>query len=566
MGDALLSGVSGLVAYQKMLDVTGSNLANVNTTAYKASSVTFADMLGETMRSAEAPSASTGGTNPVEIGSGVSVANINLNMSQGSLVSTGQPLDMAIEGAGYFVLNDGQKDVYTRAGSFSVDSQNYLVDPATGYRVQRTGTDGVSEGFQSADDSGIRIPYDVSLPAKPTSAISMTGNLIAGNNDPTTNVLTSDTAWTVAGGAAAGDSTLLTDITGSTAAAGDTITITGTTCADAYAGGAAAGTTFTIGADSTVGDLLTAINTAFPGSTATMNNGNIVLTDNASGYSQTSLNMTYTPDPVGNPTGTFAPTNFDVTTAGGADTCPVSLSVVDAQGVTHNLAGTFVRTNTANQWDLVVTPTAGDVQLSETRIDGISFRPDGSFGGLVPVTGPDGTQSTGSLTLGLTYPGNASSQQTVTLSMGTVGGFAGLSQVGGTSGQTSAVTPTEDGYASGTLSSMSVTSNGVLVGIFTDAQKVNLASIKMATFQNPAGLDSIGNNYFDTSANSGNALDTQAQSGGAGSIVGGSLETSNVDTATEFVNLIQAQNGYAANARTISVANQMLTDLTNLIR
>jgi flagellar hook protein FlgE len=106
----------------------------------------------------------------------------------------------------------------------------------------------------------------------------------------------------------------------------------------------------------------------------------------------------------------------------------------------------------------------------------------------------------------------------------------------------------------------------VLVGVFTNGQKVNLATLQMATFQNPSGLNSVGNNYYETSANSGDPLNTQAQSDGAGSIVGGSLEQSNVDTATEFVNLIQAQNGYAANARTISVADQMLTDLTNLIR
>jgi flagellar hook protein FlgE len=563
MGDALLSGVSGLVAFQQMLDVTGSNLANINTTAFKSSTVSFEDMLSQTIQSAEAPSEATGGTDPVQIGSGVTVANISPNMSQGSLVSTGQPLDMAIEGAGYFVLNGGQGDVYTRAGSFSVDSQNYLVDPATGYRVQRTG----SEGFgQTNNDNNIQIPYDTSLPAEASSTITMTGNLADDDSQPTTNVLTSGTAWTVASGATAGDTTLLTDITGSTVAAGDTISITGTTCDDKYAGTAAAGATFTVAADSTVGDLLTAINTAFPGSTATINDGNIVLTDNAAGYSQTSLSLSYTPNASSNPTGKFPTSDFDITQAGGQDTCNITVPVVDAQGVTHTLSGTFVQTDTPNQWDFVVTSVTGGVQLSTQRIDGISFRPDGSFGGMVPVTGADGTQTTDVLTLGMTSSNN-SSPQMLTLNMGTVGGFSGLTQTGGDNASSgSTVTGTANGYASGTLSSMSVSSAGVLVGVFTNGQKVNLATLQMATFQNPSGLNSVGNNYYETSANSGDPLNTQAQSDGAGSIVGGSLEQSNVDTATEFVNLIQAQNGYAANARTISVADQMLTDLTNLIR
>jgi flagellar hook protein FlgE len=124
----------------------------------------------------------------------------------------------------------------------------------------------------------------------------------------------------------------------------------------------------------------------------------------------------------------------------------------------------------------------------------------------------------------------------------------------------------QDGYSSGWLSNLSVDREGVLVGIFDNGIRRNVAGIRLATFQNPAGLQSIGNSYFVTSANSGEPVPTQALTGGAGAVRGGALEKSNVDVAVEFVNLIQAQNGFQANARTITVSNEMLRELTNLIR
>ena len=152
---------------------------------------------------------------------------------------------------------------------------------------------------------------------------------------------------------------------------------------------------------------------------------------------------------------------------------------------------------------------------------------------------------------------------TINLELGNVGEFDGLSQFG----RVSTVTPNyQDGYTSGWLSSLSVSRDGTLVGLFSNGLRRNLAAVSLATFQNPAGLQSVGNNYFESSPNSGVAVATKALSGGAGEVRGGSLEKSNVDTAIEFVNLMQAQNGFQANARTIKTANDMLRELTDLIR
>ena len=171
MADALLAGVSGMKAHQKMIDVTGNNLANLNTTAFKTSRVRFSDLLSETLKDASQPTAAIGGSNPQQVGSGVKLASVDRDMSQGSLLTTGQPLDMAIEGAGYFVLNDGQSDVYTRVGAFAVDADFNLVDPGTGYRVQRIGQEGVDEGFQDPSSGDIRVPYDQALPARATTVV-----------------------------------------------------------------------------------------------------------------------------------------------------------------------------------------------------------------------------------------------------------------------------------------------------------------------------------------------------------------------------------------------------------
>ena len=146
---ALQSAVSGLSSHQTWLDVAGNNLANLNTPSFKSSSVNFAELLSQTVKSASGPQGSLGGTNPQQLGSGVGVASIPRNMSQGNISSTGQDLDVAIDGEGFFVLSDGTQSLYTRMGSFGIDKNYNLVDPATGNKVQRTGTTGETEGFQT---------------------------------------------------------------------------------------------------------------------------------------------------------------------------------------------------------------------------------------------------------------------------------------------------------------------------------------------------------------------------------------------------------------------------------
>ena len=553
MSYALSCGVTGLQAHQTMLDVAGNNLANVNTTAFKASQVTFSEVLGETLRQASQPTSQIGGTNPQQIGGGVGVAGISVNTTQGNIVNTGNALDLAIDGAGYFVVDNGEQMLYTRSGSFGVDEAGYLVDPATGVRVQRLGLTGESDGFQIPGDSAIRVPYDVSLPANPTSQVVLSGNLSSdASGTPAAQVLTASSKFTYGGGDATASTLLgqLDQFSGSANPSG----------AIAFEGYRTDGTAFGAGLDMAVGaattleDLIDHLNNnVLSGATASLVSGQIRITDDQTGYSRSDLTMSYT-----GAGDLDLPGYFEVTTVGGDEVKGVNIAVFDSQGGKHVMSAAFVRTDAVNTWDLVLTSVTGNVasvDLESRRIEGITFDPQtGAFNGL-----PDGTTAEFSLT----FAHDVAHAQTIGVNLGTIGSFDGLTQFAGNS---TAVAREQDGYEAGNLSAVSINNDGGLVGSFSNGIKKDLAVLAVALFNNPAGLQSAGNGYFVSSANSGSAVVTQGTTGGAGAVRGMALEKSNADVATEFVTLIQAQNGFQANARTISVANEILRELTNLIR
>ncbi|HEX2954901.1 MAG TPA: flagellar hook-basal body complex protein [Bacillota bacterium] len=130
MMTSLYSGLSGLKAEQQKLDVIGNNIANINTVGYKAQTVSFSDMLSQTLSQATAGNTSTrtGGVNAKQVGLGVVVSATTMNMSTGSTQSTGNTSDVAISGDGFFVVQGGSSGEYqfTRAGNFGVDADGNL--------------------------------------------------------------------------------------------------------------------------------------------------------------------------------------------------------------------------------------------------------------------------------------------------------------------------------------------------------------------------------------------------------------------------------------------------------
>ena len=182
---SLFTGVTGLQAAQEMLNVVGNNLANVNTTGFKSESADFADLVYQTLAQATGGAVNTaGGTDPTQIGLGTFLAGTTTSLQQGALQETGNNLDLAIQGNGYFAVSNGSGTFYTRAGSFGVDSNGNLVDPSTGYKVQRVGTVGqgtaTTPAFQSAQNNNIVIPYGTGIPGVATQNVTVQGNLDAG--------------------------------------------------------------------------------------------------------------------------------------------------------------------------------------------------------------------------------------------------------------------------------------------------------------------------------------------------------------------------------------------------
>ena len=172
---SLFSGISGLRAHQTMLDVTGNNIANVNTTGFKASQIQFKDTLSQVLTNAGGAQGGVGGTNPAQVGLGVQVAGITTNFQQGAAQVTNRSTDMMISGDGFFVVSKSGQDFYTRSGAFDFDANGNLV----------TGEGALVQGWAAVDGvvdpngplSDLRLPVTALNPAQATTKVSFDGNL-----------------------------------------------------------------------------------------------------------------------------------------------------------------------------------------------------------------------------------------------------------------------------------------------------------------------------------------------------------------------------------------------------
>ncbi|MBI4245882.1 MAG: flagellar hook protein FlgE [Candidatus Rokubacteria bacterium] len=173
----LSTGVTGLRANQAALDVIGNNVANINTSGFKASRASFADLMSQTLSSEQAPTTNTGGKDAMQIGLGTGLGAIRSIFSQGVIATTDHQTDLAIQGNGLFVLQNGSDTIYSRAGAFSIDADGKLIDSTTGYRVQGTGGD-------------VTIAPGSTIAGNATTQSVFGGNLDASQADGTTHVAT----------------------------------------------------------------------------------------------------------------------------------------------------------------------------------------------------------------------------------------------------------------------------------------------------------------------------------------------------------------------------------------
>jgi flagellar hook protein FlgE len=180
---SLYSGVSGLKNHQVRMDVIGNNISNVNTHGFKAERVTFQDMISQELSGATEPKSNIGGINPKQVGLGSLIASIDKLMTQGSLQSTGKNTDVSVVGEGFFVLKEGEKQLFTRAGAFNLDKNGYYVNPANGFKVQgwnaRTDETGSKFINTSSTVEDIVIPLYSKEPARATREVTFQSNLDA---------------------------------------------------------------------------------------------------------------------------------------------------------------------------------------------------------------------------------------------------------------------------------------------------------------------------------------------------------------------------------------------------
>ena len=172
---SMFSAISGLRAHQTKLDVTGNNIANVNTVGYKSSQTVFEDTLSQVMRNGSAPAEGTGGTNPAQVGLGVKVAGITTNFGQGSTQNTGRATDFMISGDGFFVTRAGNENLYTRAGSFDYDGAGNLVTPDGGQLQGWMAVDGRVDA--NGPVGSLSIPFGQVMAPTPTRQGTVSGNL-----------------------------------------------------------------------------------------------------------------------------------------------------------------------------------------------------------------------------------------------------------------------------------------------------------------------------------------------------------------------------------------------------
>ncbi|MBP8981097.1 MAG: flagellar hook-basal body complex protein [Syntrophobacterales bacterium] len=540
MSSALWIGTTGLSASNKQMDVIGNNLANANTIGFKAGETSFASMLSQSL---------SGGSGTMQVGQGVGVAAVTTQFAQGSFETTGNATDVAIDGAGFFIVKDKKEDLlyYTRAGSFYIDKNGDLSD-LSGYLVQ--GHEIKSDGTEATEMTKINLTGRKSQPhktekfniglnlnvdtspdsasnsfsssqtiydsagSKHTLAVTFTrvsevdglwtvkakvdedGSVVIPDNewlefDAEGKLITDKTRHILAGEAVYTDNTKTTAITKDTSMVGTFYSSAGS---ETFAAGNTiditgdhAAETYTVGATHTVKDLLKFIE--------------------ETAYDTADVSATLVEGRI-----------VVINKVSGA---PMTLTIDSAS----DIFGTFSTSNPYGQ--------IGGTDL-EKRDAVFDFTSDGKN------IGKEGK---------ITWNRTSDDAPEIT-------SYSLDSRVNYVS---------NDGYPAGLLSSIDVNKNGIIQGFFTNGQQQSLGRILTASFTNNGGLNKVGSYFMETSE-SGSATVGNPSEGGLGGLQSHALEISNTDVAKEFIKMIAAQRAYQSSSRIITSADEMLQELMNIKR
>ena len=559
---AMLTGFTGIKSNQYLMDSIGDNVANVNTTAFKTQRTLFETLFYDTIQGGTAPSDTSGGTNPMQVGHGSGLASIQRNFAQGSIQDTGVKSDLAMDGAGFFILQSPDDDrVYTRDGSFRLDETNTLVT-ANGSLVQ---------GF-AADANGDIIPgvlSDLTIPlgteslAVATTRVEFDGNLDADGTVAGSSGVSTSAPLTTDGGVPATAGTALTALVDENGlplfSTGDVITIS-----RAQKGGIdLPSTEFVVGTDgTTLGDFASFLETVLAINTDPATGGSPGVTisggpDPAAGSLVVTSNLgipnaiTLQASNIRNSTTGVLPFTFTNTAATG-EGVSTGMIVYDSLGNTVEMRVRVVmesQDNSGTVWRFYA-ESPDDSDASAVLGTGtITFDQDGQFVSAAGTNVQIDRAGTG-----------ASTPLPINLD------FSALTGLSRASADPTLVMSAQDGYPAGTLIDYDFDEDGIITGTFSNAQTRVFGQVAVATFANPEGLIGLNENVYVPGANSGEAMVTTANTLSAGKIQSGSLELSNVELSREFIGMVTASTGFSAASRVVRTADDMLQELLLLAR
>jgi len=547
---SLYSGVAGLKTHQTRMDVIGNNIANVNTTAFKSSTINFSDLMSQTTQQASGPNATTGtgGTNARQIGLGVKTGAITMNIDgQGSAQSTGNPFDIMITGQNFFVVNNGSQNFFTRDGSFYVDGAGNLAMTSTGYNVMGWLTDPEDPTVIKKDTvSALRIMSDANMTYPPEATYKAT---VAGILDRNDTDVTSDAGKSInlnfydaLGYSYTGRFTLKDSTTDGS------FSVELTSLLDSNGNAVDISKMEAFGVNQTMDTTNITKDTAYSWS------GNNLV----DGSGATVATVPIAPDADGNYTDEQMAQLDAIAKAYGYGGNTAEFLKLGRDTSTTDPKSGVLDTTVANL--LAAGPLNDTESFDGRKIDGINLNFNTNTGAF---TGINGTTATTAL-LNLSQLGGNFEDVTIDFSNISMFNNNGTSTVAATSGDEKG---NGSGRMLGDMIGVTVQQNGMIYASYDNGMTKLLGQIATAAFANNSGLSKEGDNLYSATMNSGEfdgiGVDVTAS---GGYMTTGVLEMSNVDLSNEFTTMITTQRGFQANSRIITVSDTLLEELTNLKR
>jgi flagellar hook protein FlgE len=561
---ALYTAMTGLNANSGVINVSGNNIANTNTTGFKASRADFETQILMNLGNGTAPTDASGGINPTQVGLGVKFAGTTHNFTDGTPTLTGINSDVAIEGKGFFVVDYGGNQKYTRAGKFGLDAEQNLVD-GNGGRVQGYGIDD-EYNVVSGVVGNISVPIGSLTIAEATNNIDFGGTLNGGGEVATQGTIVQSNALYADANQVtlADDATPLESIYDADGnqifADGDVLTITKVT----RGGAALPDKTFQIGLTNTTDsdafgatmeDLLTFYDEIFGidptiSGGSTIENGQITIEGHPGTVNELQItgdNMVINKD-----TNPKLPFTFDETQVATGESVRTSFVAYDSLGQEMLLDLNVVletKGNGGTTWRFYA-QSEDSSELARALGSGtLKFDTNGRFLLATDTSIELNLDGTGALT-----------PQIINLNFGDADSLSALA-----TSQSTLASTGQDGSPIGTLEDYYISEDGIVHGVFSNSLNRDLGQLVLANFVNQDGLVEEAGNLYDVTSASGTPILGAPGTNGTGRTIGQALELSNVDLSQEFITLINATTGYSANSRVFSTSDQLIQELLNTL-